>query len=115
LEAEAVLAALGRVPNTEGLGLEALGVELTAGGAVRVNEHLATSRPGIYAAGDVIGEPAHVYAATYEGALAAENALLGSSTPRDYTALPWVIFTDLSARTFLFSDVRKLIASGRGA
>ncbi|MFQ5699375.1 MAG: mercury(II) reductase [Myxococcota bacterium] len=90
LEADAVLAALGRRPNSEGLAE----VALDAAGHVRVNEKLETSVPGIYAAGDVIGDPQYVYAAAYEGGLAAENALLGSSIPRDYTAIPWVIFSD---------------------
>ena len=59
-----------------------------------MGEDLQTNLPGVYAAGDVIGEPLYVYAAAYEGGLAAENALTGRTTPRDYTALPWVIFTD---------------------
>ena len=50
--------------------------------------------PGVYGAGDVIGAPEFVYTAAYEGALAAENALTGSDRARDYTALPWVVFTD---------------------
>jgi len=93
LPADAVLAALGRSANTQGLGLEDLGVELRDG-FVSVREDLQTSVPGIYAAGDVIGEQAFVYAAAYEGGLAAENALEGAATQRDYTAIPWVIFTD---------------------
>ncbi len=94
LVADAVLAALGRQPNTEQLGLEAIGVALESGGFVRVGDDLQTSVPGIYAAGDVIGDPAFVYAAAYEGALAAENALASTTRARDYTAIPWVIFTD---------------------
>ena len=47
-----------------------------------------------YAAGDVLGENMFVYAAAYEGGLAAENALTGARRKRDYTALPWVVFTD---------------------
>lgn len=94
LAADAVLAALGRAPNTEGLGLEALGVDVAGDGVVKVGEDLQTSVPGVYAAGDVIGEPAYVYAAAYEGSLAAENALRGAAQARDYTAIPWVIFTD---------------------
>jgi mercuric reductase len=94
IRADAVLSALGRAPNTGGLGLEALGVALDSRGAIAVRDDLETSVPGLYAAGDVIGEPAYVYAAAYEGALAAENALTGSATRRDYTAIPWVIFTD---------------------
>lgn len=94
LRADAVLSALGRVANVLDLGLEELGVEMNQSGAVVVGNDLETSIPGIYAAGDVIGEQLYVYAAAYEGALAAENALTGRATPRDYTAIPWVIFTD---------------------
>lgn len=90
LRADAVLTALGRTPNTEALR----GVELDAHGFVRVNETLETSLPGVYAAGDVIGDPMYVYSAAYEGGLAARNALSGDSSPRDYAAIPWVIFTD---------------------
>lgn len=59
-----------------------------------VDEHLQTSQPGIFAAGDVIGEPAFVYTAAYEGHLAAANALSQERKKRDYRALPWVIFSD---------------------
>ena len=90
IEADAVLAALGRAPRTEALGE----VALAAGGFVAVDETLATSLPGVYAAGDLIGPPLYVYAAAYEGGLAAENALGTSPQVRDYTALPWVVFTD---------------------
>ncbi len=89
-----ILAATGRRPNTSGLGLEGAGVELDDHGFVAVDDTLRTSAPGVYAAGDVIGDPEFVYTAAYEGKLAAENAILGRSTKRDYTALPWVIFTD---------------------
>ena len=94
VDADAVLAALGRAANTEDLGLEDLGVELAAPGDIAVQEDLQTSVAGIYAAGDVIGAHAFVYAAAYEGGLAAENALTGAQTARDYTAIPWVVFTD---------------------
>jgi len=90
LHADAVLSALGRTPNSEGLA----DVTLDPRGFVQVNEHLETSLPGVYAAGDVIGDPLYVYAAAYEGGLATENALSSSPRQRDYTAIPWVIFTD---------------------
>ncbi len=92
--AEKILIAVGRTPNTRGLNLEAAGVEIDSKGFIVVKETLETSSPGIYAAGDVIGEPMFVYTAAYEGSLAAENAMSGSEKRRDYTALPWVIFTD---------------------
>jgi mercuric reductase len=96
-EAEQILCATGRRANTENLGLQEIGVRLSENGDILVDDTLQTSRPGIYAAGDVIGEPAFVYTAAYEGRLAAANALNGPSPDtlkRDYRALPWVIFSD---------------------
>lgn len=92
--AEHILCATGRRANTENLGLEEIGVGLSEQDEILVDEHLQTSQPGIFAAGDVIGEPAFVYTAAYEGRLAAANALSQERKKRDYRALPWVIFTD---------------------
>lgn len=89
-----LLAATGRKPNTDGMGLEEARVPLDAKGFVRVDEHLHTGVSGIFAAGDVIGENQFVYTAAYEGALAAENVLTTANRKRDYSALPWVVFTD---------------------
>ena len=89
-----ILLATGRSPNTGNLGLEAVGIDTDGNGFIKVGETLETNTPGIYAVGDVIGERMFVYTAAYEGALAAENALNSSARNRDYTALPWVIFTD---------------------
>ncbi len=89
-----LLVATGRTPNSANLGLETAGVKTDPHGFVTVDAHLATAVPGIYAAGDLIGEPMFVYTAAYEGALAAGNALTGSARQRDYTALPWVVFVD---------------------
>ena len=89
-----LLVATGRTPNIENAGLETVGVKTNTPGAIVVDDTLQTSVPGIYAAGDVLGENMFVYAAAYEGSLAAENALTGARRKRDYTALPWVIFTD---------------------
>ncbi len=89
-----LLIAAGRTPNSQGLGLEAVGIQTDSHGFVGVDGQLRTSAPGIFAAGDVIGEPMFVYTAAYEGALAAENALTCAARERDYTGLPWVVFTD---------------------
>ncbi len=89
-----LLVAAGRTPNSAGVGLENASVKIDPHGFVSVDAYLATSAAGIYAAGDVIGEPMFVYTAAYEGALAAENALTAAMRKRDYTALPWVVFTD---------------------
>ncbi|RMH74263.1 MAG: mercury(II) reductase [Gemmatimonadetes bacterium] len=89
-----LLVATGRRPNTTGLGLENAGVDLDENGFLKVDDTLRTTVSHIYGAGDVIGGYQFVYTAAYEGALAAENALTGANRRQDYTALPWVIFTD---------------------
>lgn len=93
-QASRVLVATGRRPNTGKLGLEELGIKVDPKGFLSVDETLQTILPGVYGAGDVIGPPMYVYTAAYEGALAAENAVTGARTPRNYIALPWVVFTD---------------------
>lgn len=89
-----LLVATGRTPNANGLRLEHTAVKTDVRGFVSVDEYLQTTASGVYAAGDLIGEPMFVYTAAYEGALATENALTGSTRQRDYTALPWVVFVD---------------------
>ncbi len=92
--AEQLLVAAGRRPNTADLGLAEAGVELGPRGEIKVNEHLQTANPDIYAAGDCTGEPMLVYVAASAGGLAAENALTGAGRVYDLSALPHVIFTD---------------------
>ena len=92
--AEKLLVATGRRSNTDNMGLETVGVAVKHAGGIQVDKNLQTSIPTIYAAGDVLNENMFVYTAAYEGKLAARNALLGETTATDYSALPWVIFTD---------------------
>jgi mercuric reductase len=93
--AEQLLVATGRRPNTEIVGLDRSGVTLGAHGEIRVNQFLQSANPGVYAAGDVLGEPMLVYVAAYGGTVAAENALGGRQPrPYDLSALPRVTFTD---------------------
>ncbi|MDE3154259.1 MAG: mercury(II) reductase [Acidobacteriota bacterium] len=94
MRAEQLLVATGRRANTRGFGLDEAGVRLGRKGEIAVNEYLETSRPGVYAAGDVIGDPMFVYVAAYGGNLAAENALDGPMRRYDLSALPRVTFTD---------------------
>lgn len=94
LEANEIIVAAGRSPNTKGLNLEAIGVELNANGSIKTNSFLQATQPNIYAAGDVLDSPALVYVAAYEGNLAAENGILGNKREADYSTVPWVIFTD---------------------
>lgn len=94
LHAAHLLVATGRGPNTRNMGLEANGVELDPQGYIKVGPTLETAAGGVYAAGDVIGEKQFVYSAAYEGGLVAGNCFSGTTQERDYTALPWVVFTD---------------------
>jgi len=91
--ADEVLVATGRRPNTADLDLEAAGVACDERGALIVDAELRTTNPAIYGAGDVTGAPQFVYVSAYQGALAADNALLGMSRTTDCSGLPRVIFT----------------------
>jgi mercuric reductase len=92
--AEHVLMTTGRTPNTTGMGLAEAGIDLTARGAIVVDDRMRTTRPGVYAAGDVTGRDQFVYMAAYGAKLAARNALNGDSLVYDSAAMPWVVFTD---------------------
>ena len=94
LVADHLVLTTGRAPNTEDLGLTELGVETDARGAIKVGPDMATSRPGIYAAGDVTDRDQFVYMAAYGAKLAARNAVLGGAERYDNAAMPWVVFTD---------------------
>jgi mercuric reductase len=109
---EQLVVATGRRPNTADLGLAEAGVELGARGEVNVNQHLQTSNPEVYAAGDCLGEPMYVYVAAYGGNLAAENALTGAGRIYDLSALPHVIFTDPQVASVGLSE-RAAKAAGR--
>lgn len=88
--AESVLAAVGRAPNVEGLGLEALGIFYDRRG-IQVDESYQTNRPGIYAIGDVIGGQMLAHVAAEEG-VAAVNHIMGKSAHVNYDAVPGCVF-----------------------
>ncbi len=94
LRAAALVATAGRRANTAGLGLAQAGVETDARGSIVVGPDMATSAPGIYAAGDVTDRDRFVYMAAYGARLAARNAVLGGNERYDNAAMPWVVFTD---------------------
>jgi dihydrolipoamide dehydrogenase len=91
VEGQMVLMATGRLPYTEGLGLSELGIRMD-GRAIVVNEYLETNVNDVYAIGDVLGKSMLAHVASYEGEVAAENAL-GHSRQADYHAVPSCIFT----------------------
>jgi len=93
LEAEALLVAAGRRPNVEDLGLEQAGVAFTKKG-VTVDEHLRTSQPHIYAAGDVAGGPQFTHLADHHARTVVRNILTPVLKAKaDIRVLPWCTFT----------------------
>lgn len=92
IECDRVLLAAGRVPQTEGLGLETIGVTLDARGRVPVNQHFQTSAAGIYAIGDVIAGPMLAHKAEEEGVACVEQIVTGHSHV-NYDTIPSVAYT----------------------
>ena len=94
LQVDEILVATGRVPNTESLGLEDIGVGRDSSGAITVDAEQRTSVPSVYAAGDVTTQPRFVYVAAAAGAAAAENAFGDGEARLDFAALPQIVFTE---------------------
>ncbi|WGD28900.1 dihydrolipoyl dehydrogenase [Ancylobacter sp. WKF20] len=92
LEADVVLVAIGRVPYTQGLGLEALGVETDKRGRVVTDHYYRTNVPGIFAIGDVITGPMLAHKAEDEGVAIAE-LLAGQAGHVNYEVIPGVVYT----------------------
>jgi dihydrolipoamide dehydrogenase len=92
IEADVVLVSIGRVPFTEGLGLEDIGVKRDNKGRVIVDAHYATNVPGIYAIGDVIAGPMLAHKAEDEGVAAAE-IIAGQAGHVNYDVIPNVVYT----------------------
>ena len=92
LDCDVVLVAVGRAPNTQGLGLGDVGVKTDNRGRVVVDDHFATSVPGIYAIGDVIEGPMLAHKAEEEGVALAE-LLAGQAGHVNYDVIPSVIYT----------------------
>ena len=92
IPADVVLVAIGRKPYTEGLGLDAVGVELTPKGFVKVGDGFRTNVPGVYAIGDVIGGAMLAHKAEEEGVALAE-ILAGQHGHVNYEAIPGVVYT----------------------
>lgn len=104
LRASRLLVATGRRPVTDGLGLDAVGVETGDLGEVVVNAQLRTTHPRIWAAGDVTGHREFVYVAAAHGTLAVDNALTEANREVDYRHLPRVIFTSPALATVGMTD-----------
>jgi len=103
LKGDALLIATGRAPNVEALNLDGIGVKTGKGGVIEVNEHLQTSVPHIYAAGDCTDQPQFVYVAAAAGSRAAKN-MAGGDVTLDLRSMPTVVFTDPQVATVGLSE-----------
>jgi len=88
-----ILLAAGRVPNTAGIGLEAVGIELDSRGYIRVNERLETSAPGVWAMGEGAGSPQFTHISEDDFRIIRDNLAGGQRSTRD-RQVPYCMFTD---------------------
>jgi NAD(P) transhydrogenase len=102
----------GRCGNTGNMGLEALGIEITDGGLVRVNEHYQTAVPNVYAVGDVIGFPSLASVSMDQGRLAATHAFSRSEIGCLNSLLPLGIYT-IPAVSIVGETEQSLAAAGQ--
>src|SRR6202040_1559616 len=96
-EADEIVLATGRLPNVDGLHLEAASIAHDSNG-VKVNRYLQTSAPNVLAIGDVIGGYLFTHVAAYQAGIAVRNALVPFGKKKvDYRVVPWCTFTDPEA------------------
>ncbi|MEA2422388.1 MAG: hypothetical protein QOF55_1487 [Thermoleophilaceae bacterium] len=94
VEFDRILVAAGRRPQTDDLGLETIGAELDDTGGVKVDERLATTAKGVYAAGDAVTALPFTHVAGYHARTVVANALFHTRARVSYDAVPWATFTD---------------------
>ncbi|WP_457324016.1 dihydrolipoyl dehydrogenase [Roseateles sp. P5_E11] len=92
LEVDKLIVSIGRVPNTIGLGADAVGLKLDERGAIVVDDDCKTSLPGVWAIGDVVRGPMLAHKAEEEGVAVAER-MAGQHGHVNFNTVPWVIYT----------------------
>ncbi|OYD54359.1 dihydrolipoyl dehydrogenase [Thauera propionica] len=92
LEADRLIVSVGRVPNTEGLNPEAVGLKITERGMIEVDDHCRTNLPGVWAVGDVVRGPMLAHKAMEEAVMVAE-LMAGQAGHCNFDTIPWVIYT----------------------
>ena len=93
IEADALLVSVGRLPNGKGIGAEEIGVPVDERGFISVNETMETAVSGIYAIGDIVGNPMLAHKAVYEGKVAAE-VISGLKSANSAMTIPSVAYTN---------------------
>ena len=92
LECDRLIVSVGRVPNIDGLGADAVGLKVDARGFIEVDDHCRTNLPNVFAIGDVVRGPMLAHKAEDEGVMAAE-IIAGQKPHIDYDCIPWIIYT----------------------
>jgi dihydrolipoyl dehydrogenase len=92
LDADRLIVSIGRIPNTDGLNAEAVGLQLDERGFVAVDGHCKTNLPGVWAIGDVVRGPMLAHKAHEEGVMVAE-LMAGQAGHCNFDTIPWVIYT----------------------
>ncbi|MDI3489133.1 MAG: dihydrolipoamide dehydrogenase [Thauera sp.] len=92
LEADRLIVSVGRVPNTQGLNPEAVGLKITERGMIEVDDHCRTNLPGVWAVGDVVRGPMLAHKAMEEAVMVAE-LMAGQAGHCNFDTIPWVIYT----------------------
>ncbi len=92
LEVDRLIVSVGRSPNTDGLGLDSIGLAVDERGFIEVDDHCRTKLPGVFAIGDVVRGPMLAHKGEDEGVMVAE-LIAGQKAHVDYNCIPWVIYT----------------------
>jgi dihydrolipoamide dehydrogenase len=92
LDADRLIVSVGRIPNTDGLNAESVGLQLTERGQINVDGHCRTNLPGVWAIGDVVSGPMLAHKAMEEGVMVAE-LMAGQAGHCNFDTIPWVIYT----------------------
>jgi len=111
LEVDKLIVSIGRVPNTIGLGAEAVGLQLDERGAIVVNDDCKTNLPNVWAVGDVVRGPMLAHKAEEEGVAVAER-IAGQHGHVNFNTIPWVIYTSPEI-AWVGQTEQQLKASGR--
>lgn len=106
LEAEQALVAIGFRPNTSGLGLEDLGVQINEAGMIDINEKMSTNVPGIWAIGDVTGKLQLAHVATAMGIVCAENIAGVDTIQLDYEMMPRATYSHPQIASFGMTEAQ---------
>jgi dihydrolipoamide dehydrogenase len=105
VEADYVFVMVGRRPNTDEIGLEQVGVEMTDRGVIKIDKQCRTSVSNFYAIGDIVPGPPLAHKASYEGKIAAE-AIAGHPAEIDYLGIPAVVFSDPELASVGYSEAQ---------